>query len=308
MAARLFQALLVLALASSHACGAERRLLEAEDFEGGTLPCTPYFREDAKGWYAREAICRAYGAAWGRLPTTIRLSRPVENATYTVWVVDDAGAEQWLYNTCWLTVVPRVGGSIDGRLDEWSSVHPAWMYYTYAWGRLGRHTSQFERNGEHFQYVHRIDARAAIYCGYQDGSLHVAIKCEDDDPVFSGPECDTLELHLNPAPGENRGTRVLTLRPNGERVDVSASGGLDSDGIACAMARGQARKEYGAYRTWTVETKLPLASIGAEAKPGHAVGFDVVWHDADHDGDAVVTGTWRWAGRSSTLGTLFFGQ
>lgn len=49
--------------------------------------------------------------------------------------------------------------------EEWDRVQPAWMYYTYSWSRFGRNNPQFERNGEHFKYCYRVDARAAIYTG-----------------------------------------------------------------------------------------------------------------------------------------------
>ena len=39
-----------------------------------------------------------------------------------------------------------------------------------------------------------------------------------------------------------------------------------------------------------------------------SLGFDIVWHDADYEGEDIVTGTWRWAGNSTNLGTLFFGK
>jgi len=57
---------------------------------------------------------------------------------------------------------------------------------------------------------------------------------------------------------------------------------------------------------WTSEFSIPLD--GLNARPGSAVGFDVVWHDADRDGQETVTGTWRWAGRSTSLRSLFFGR
>jgi len=41
---------------------------------------------------------------------------------------------------------------------------------------------------------------------------------------------------------------------------------------------------------------------------GNAIGFDIVWHDADYEGEDIVTGTWQSAGNSTNLGTLFFGK
>jgi len=62
---------------------------------------------------------------------------------------------------------------------------------------------------------------------------------------------------------------------------------------------------------WTAEIAIPLDVLNA--RPSSAVGLDVLWHDANrHDADRgreeAVTGTWRWAGRSTSLGSLFFGR
>ena len=51
---------LAFAVCAAVAAAAERRLIEAEEFDG--LKRYPYHVEDASGWYARESNCRHYGA------------------------------------------------------------------------------------------------------------------------------------------------------------------------------------------------------------------------------------------------------
>ncbi|MBL7043993.1 MAG: hypothetical protein ISR77_35525 [Pirellulaceae bacterium] len=246
-------------------------------------------------------------SVWGRLSTKIGPDIPVENATYTAWITDAQGREHRMYDTCWMTVAPRLTASLDGRLDEWQAVQPAWMHYTYAWDRFGRHTVQFERQGEHFNYVHRIDARAAIYAGHDDRHLYLAIRCEDDDLVRSGTAAvaDRLEIQLNGVLGQRDGTQTLVLDPTADGVTLSGSAGDDA---RAQINVADARNEYAPYKVWIVEVAIPLSSLDGAKKPGDAIGLDVVWHDADHDGKQVVTGTWRWAGRSTGLGSMFFGQ
>ena len=80
------------------------------------------------------------------------------------------------------------------------------------------------------------------------------------------------------------------------------------------IALRDAKNEYGPYKVWTVELKIPLLKLGGAKKTGDAIGFDIVWRDADRErkgGDwrpEVTTAVWRWAGRSTSLGTLFFGK
>jgi hypothetical protein len=242
---------------------------------------------------------------WGRLGTTIDLKTPVENATYTVWLTDAGGREHVGYDTCWMTVAPRLRPTIDGALDEWSGVPAAWMYYTFSWGRLGRHNVQFVNGGEHFKYVKRVDARASIRASHDDQKLYLAIRCEDDDLIrkATDSQADRLEIKLRSAPGEGDGVRTLVLEPTGQGVSLSGSA---AEGAAAAMTVAEARNEHAPYTIWNVEVAIPLSALGGPKQPGDAIGFDVVWHDADHDGKEVVTGTWRWAGRSTGLGSLFF--
>lgn len=245
------------------------------------------------------------GQVWGRIATRIGPNFPVENATYTTWITQPDGSEHRMVDTCWLTVAPALKATIDGQLDEWEKVHPAWMYYTYSWGRFGRHNVQFQAGGEHFKYVHRIDARAAIYAGHHDQHLYLAIRCQDDDPIFAGDAADVLEITLNGEAGALAGSRTLELRPRGPAVDVTWRDG-QGPAVVGAMTQSTAADDFGGHKVWTIELAIPLAAVKFSGK--EAIGFDVVWHDADHDGNQIFTGTWRWAGRSTGLGTLVLGQ
>lgn len=242
---------------------------------------------------------------WGRFETPIGLKSPVENATYTAWLTDAEGREHVVYDTCWMTVAPALRATVDGRLDEWSAVPAAWMYYTFSWGRLGRHTVQFVDHGEHFNYIKRVDARASIRGGHDANHLYIAIRCEDDDLIKKGTasDSDRLEIKISGAPGEAAETRTLSLAPSADGILLS---GTASEGAAAAISVVETNNDYAPYTIWNVEVALPLSALGGAKEPGGAIGFDVVWHDADHDGSNVVTGTWRWAGHSSTLGSLFF--
>ncbi len=242
---------------------------------------------------------------WGRLETPIELKAPIENATYTVWITDAQGQEQAAYDTCWMTVAPPLHPAIDGNLAEWSEVPQAWMYYTFSWGRLGRNTVQFTDGGEHFKYIRRVDARASIRAGHDADHLYIAIRCEDDDLIKKGTatDSDRLEIKISPEPGEPGEARTLILDPSENSVSLS---GTAAKGAQAAMTIEEARNDYAPYTVWNIEVALPLSQVGGPKKAGDAIGFDVIWHDADHDGTNVITGTWRWAGHSSGLGTLFF--
>lgn len=245
---------------------------------------------------------------WGRLPTSISLGNdaPVENASYTVWVVEPDGREHAMVDTCWLTVAPRVAAAADGYPASWADMPAAFMAYTFSWNRFGRHIVQFVEGGEHFKYIYRTDARASIRAGHDNENIYLSIRCEDDDFVCDGASDarDRLEVHINRSPGESEGTIRLVLEPD-------AAGGVRvaGDGVAGVRARMQVKEESGGrapFTVWTVETAIPLALAGYAHRDGEgALGFDVVWHDADHDGDVITTGVWRWAGRSTSLGTLF---
>ena len=244
----------------------------------------------------------AGATSWGRIRTTAEVAFPIENATFTAWLTDNAGVEHPIYDTCWMTVAPRLKPKLDGDLSEWDAVHPAWMHYTYSWGRFGRHIVQFEKNGEHFKYCWRTDARAAIYSAYDDQYLYLAIRCEDDDLVSSGKDGDRLEIKLNPAVGEVKGTKSYVFEMRRRKL-------VGPDGIRTASKRRKTQSYHvkdQKITIWTSEIAIPIN--GLNARPGSAMGFDVIWHDADRDGKETVTGTWRWAGRSTSLGSLFFGK
>lgn len=255
-------------------------------------------------------------STWGRLDTKIDGTVPIENATYTVWITQADGTEHRMYDTCWLTVARRLSARVDGKLPEWrkAHVHPAWMYYTYSWSRFGRHNVQIERKSEAFKYCFRVDAQAAIYSGHDDKNLYLAIRCEDDDPRFEGAQRDTLEIKLNPRPGTNEGTKMLRVQPTGPAVRVTDADGKELADVAAAMTTGTDSNGHNTYGVYTIELAIPLSMVGGAKRPGEAIGFDVVWHDADNDAkpqddaEKVITGTWRWAGRSTSLGTMLMSK
>jgi hypothetical protein len=247
----------------------------------------------------------AGGTTWGRIPTTIDLSMPVENAGYTAWLTEADGREHAVVDTCWLTVAPRVAATAAGTVADWTGVPEAWMYYTFAWDRFGRHFVQFQDGGEHFKYVRRTDARASIRAGHDDEKLHLTIRCDDDDLVRRGDGTagDRLEIHLTPEAGAARAAHVVVLEPTADGLAVTGS---LAEQVTATLAVTETPDPVAAYTTWTVDVAIPLESLGAAGRSGEAIGFDVVWSDADRDGAETTTGTWRWAGRSSGLGSLFF--
>jgi len=196
-----------------------------------------------------------------------------------------------------MTVAKPMTANMDAELKEWDKVHPAWMYYTLSWSRFGRAFPQFVKNGEHFKYVELLDARASIYSGYDKENLYLAIHCEDDDFISSGSTKDTLEIKLNPRPGYLQGTQSIKLIPSGNKIQTLSTQSFAKGSIVSKLKASD--------KAWIVEVKIPLEGF-ASAESGGAMGFDLVWEDADHDGKDIVTGTWRWAGKSSTLGTMFF--
>ncbi len=216
-----------------------------------------------------------------------------------------------MYDTCWLTVAPYLTPAIDGELTEWDVVQPAWMYYTYSWARFGRSFPQFVRNGEYFKYAWRTDARAAIFSGYDDKHLYLSVRCEDDDLVTTGNNTDMLEIKLSPEPGEKESARTLKLIfKNGKLTSLAGdSNNPMLDGIKMAWRQKKTTGHFVKKQqitVWSVEVAIPLVWLGkVDVREGNAIGFDIVWHDADYEGEDIVTGTWQWAGNSTNFGTFF---
>ncbi|HNS48331.1 MAG TPA: sugar-binding protein [bacterium] len=243
-------------------------------------------------------------AAFGRIPTAIGLDYPVENATFSVWLSDGQAEYPW-YERCWLTVAPRVTAT-GGRVTDWSKVQPAWLYHTFSWGRFGRAFPQVVSGAENLKYAFRVDGRAAVRTGYDGRNLYVSIEVEDDNAVFTGaPEKrDRFELKFDRDLAGDFGS--ASARPDLNLLVLpESSGPCQVKGVEGAAAV-LTRRSAGGY---TVEVSVPLGAITLRpAAAGGAIGFDLVWTDADPETGGVASSAMRWAGGSRTLGQLFFGR
>jgi hypothetical protein len=242
-------------------------------------------------------------AAFGRIPTAHRPAFPVENATITVWLTADGREHPW-YERCWMMPAPRLAVNVDGRIDEWSRVQPAWLWNSFSWGRYGRSFPQIVAGAENIKHVYRLDGRAAVWTAWDDTRLYVAFRCEDDVFVFTGPrerrdhfalrfDCDLMGDF---GPQASTPDVEVAVLPTGDGVQVSG----------CEGARAAMSVEG---RAWTVEVALPIRAVMARAPAaGEALGFDLVWTDADPEGGEVAVSRMRWAGGSRTLGQVFLTQ
>jgi hypothetical protein len=141
------------------------------------------------------------------------------------------------------------------------------------------------------------DRPGTVRVTYDDTCLYVAIRVLAQAPYkVSNPpiwgQDDGLEVCLRTQDGKKHGpTFVLHGFPNGvfESVTDAAApkGKVDTLGQGTRYATHQGQTE------WTAEWAIPLAAIGAKAKPGQTLGFNVGIH-------RLETGDWLiWAGALS---------
>jgi hypothetical protein len=239
----------------------------------------------------------------GRIPTVIGLDYPIENATFSVWLTDKEREYAW-YERCWMTVAgKRSSIKIDGNIDDWPGVQPAWIYNTFGWSRFGRSFPHIVSGAENLKYVRRIDARAAIYAGYDDTNLYLALDCQDNHSCFEGTldQRDHFVIKLKPDFMENfspDGAGVVTIEaiPEDGKVRINGAPGV----------QGSIRNNDQGY---CIELAIPLDLIkNGDQRMTEAVGFDVIWSDADFKGNDQGVCRLRWAGGSRSMGQLFFGE
>jgi len=97
--------------------------------------------------------------------------------------------------------------------------------------------------------------------------------------------------------------------PDARRPDVEITVVPGPDGVHVAGGEGVRAAMSTEGQTYTVEMAVPLALVTARPPvPGDAIGFDVLWTDADPEGDHVAVSRLRWAGGSRTMGQMFFGN
>lgn len=239
----------------------------------------------------------------GRIKTAVKLEYPVENATISVWLTDGDQEHPW-YERCWMTVAPKRSIKIDGGAGDWQGVHPAWIYHTFSWGRFGRAFPQIVSGAEHLKYVNRVDARLAIYTAHDEKYLYIALDCRDNDPSLEGRQDrrDRFSIMLKPDYYDN-----FSFNADAKGLKIELVPGRDNVSIKGVKGASGAIKTT--PRGFIIELALPLEVIKkGKLKPGHAVGFDLVWTDFDNKGHDRGTTVLRWAGGSRTMGQLFFAK
>ena len=240
--------------------------------------------------------------ALGRIPTIIGLNYPVENATFSVWVTDKDREYAW-YEHCWMTVAGKKSIKIDGDIEDWQGIQPAWIYDTFSWSRFGRAFPHIVSGAENLKFIQRIDARAAIYAGYDATNLYLALDCQDNHSRFEG------EL-------DKRDHFIITLKPDfTEKFSSDDDGALEIEVVPeeGAVRLNGAEGVQSAIKLndqgYVIELAIPLELVNrGNQLAGKAVGFDVTWVDADFKGNDQGVCVLRWAGGSRTMGQLFFGE
>ena len=244
----------------------------------------------------------------GRLPTVIDTAAPIENATFQVSLTNDAGASHPALGTLWLLNATRQTAAVepDGDLSEWTSRTPAWIYYTWSWGRFGRDQVQLHENGEHFNYATLLDLRAAIWAAWSEQHLTLAVRVEDDQFVFrtsdQAGELVSIKLDMDllgdlGQPANADDFEILVV-PHPKKPTAELRQGDSAQQLAAAGAQQGAE-----YR---MEIQVPWRALGGHSpKPAQMIGFDLVVTDVDREGRSLTIGKIRWAGDSRDGGQLY---
>jgi hypothetical protein len=141
------------------------------------------------------------------------------------------------------------------------------------------------------------DRPGSVRVAYDDTCLYVAIRVLAKAPYkVSNPpvwgQDDGLEVCLRTQDGKKHGpTFVLHGFPNGtfESVTDAATPKTKVE----ALGKGTRYATRQGQTEWTAEWAIPLAAIGAKAKPGQTLGFNVGIH-------RLETADWLiWAGALS---------
>ncbi len=230
------------------------------------------------------------------LPMLPEIQLPLEDAVVRTVLRSSDGGEWVVQDSLWLMPAPRAPKPpvMDGKLDEWEKRSAAWLFYDHGWNLLGRSTSQLDEGGEHFGFPpYTVDGRAAFWSSWDAENLYLALRMEDDQPIFDTGKGEKLRIVLRPKgkeaaeieihPAESgQGTATLKRQPSKNIKVVSTS--------TKAMIK--------------VEISIPWKDLGASAKPGDPLDFDLFWTDVDRESGKLVSGTLRWAGASRNGGTL----
>ena len=244
----------------------------------------------------------------GRLPTVIDAAAPIENATFQVALTSDGGTSYPVYDTLWLLNAPRQTGAAkpDGDLPEWTDRTPAWIYYTWSWGRFGRDQVQLHENGEHFNYATLLDLRAAIWAAWDEQHLTLAIRVEDDQFVFrkddqAGEEVTIkldMDLFRDIGQPANADDYEIVVVPQAKKPTAELRQGDSSQQLEVAGV--QQGTEY------RMEIRVPWRSLDAYSPTAaQMIGFDLVVTDVDREDGTLTVGKIRWAGDCKHVGQLY---
>lgn len=242
------------------------------------------------------------------LPCMLDGRHPYENGQVRVNVHADGGVEAAADDHVWLLPAPVVKDApvLNGHLDEWDGRSAAWLFYNWAWAPFTRNLIQLHEGGEHFSYPpYRVDARASFWTAWDNESLYIAARLEDDQPVLALGKDEMVRLVIG-TDGNN--LREVLLRPRGD--GKLHSGTEDSSIRVCSVrnernGRNGARAEVQKVSSVEFEAAVPWKFVGVRPEPGSVILFDLFWTDMDREGDEVVSGTLRWAGGARKSGYLW---
>jgi hypothetical protein len=231
-----------------------------------------------------------------KTPTVLDGRAPYEDGLLRAVLTAADGVEHAVEDWLWLVPAARRQGqtAVDGDLAEWTGRPAAWLSYDWSWARFGRESIQIADGGEFFSYPSfTLDARAAFWTGWDANNLYVAVRLEDDQPIVSGEVRERVRIAL----AANGRATSLTVTPG---PDGRCEAQLDTP---AATAPVTAASRLGPQAV-CIEAAIPWAALGVSPAPNLMLGFDLYWSDADREGKDLVSGTLRWAGGASRLGSL----
>ncbi len=268
--------------------------------DGGPLP-----RSIAAEWIWKHPVALVGDIPAGEtrrvaLPTVLDGRTPLHDGQVRATLQADDGTEAAVDDVLWLLPAPRASRApaIDGNLEEWENRSAAWLFYDWAWARFGSDTVQIHDGGEYFSYPsYTLDARAALWAGWDSRNLYVAMRLEDDQPITDGPDGERIRMLVD-ANGEQASEVALVPVARGNvRVLL--------DGRAGTRTAARWSREEQALR---LEVAIPWQALGIRPRANSMLGFDLLWTDADREDGELVHGTLRWAGCSEGLGHLLLAR
>lgn len=254
-------------------------------------------------------VLPAGGSKTIMFPAVLDSAVPFECGALRLNMRDASGMEAAADDAVWVLPARLLAAAptLDGQLGEWEGHSPAWLFYDYSWGQIGRGVTQVKEGGEYFSYPsYRLDARAAFWAGWDSKALVVAIRLEDDQPLLTGAEGERVTIRIRTAGGEKKFD--LLPHTDGTVEVLTTTTGAVPVVARCAtvervIADGADLKQKTVPITG-IEVAIPWERLGRVPEAGQIPGFDLDWTDADREEGTLTRGTLGWAGESRHGGYL----